>query len=45
MTNVIDKHDLTPDQQAMLAIWQQHTHAEFGLNALHNLIRARGELQ
>ena len=22
---------LTPDQRAMLAIWQQHTHAEFGL--------------
>ena len=23
MTNVIDKHDLTRDQQAMLAIWQR----------------------
>jgi carboxymethylenebutenolidase len=31
MTNVIDKHYLTPDQQAMLAIWQQHTYAEFVL--------------
>lgn len=31
MTNVIDKHNLTPDQQAMLAIWQQHTYAEFVL--------------
>jgi len=24
--------DLTPDQQTMLATWQQHTHAEFMLN-------------
>ena len=24
-------HKLTPDQQAMLAAWQQHTHAEFVL--------------
>jgi hypothetical protein len=31
MTDVIDKHNLTPDQQAMLAIWQQHAHAEFVL--------------
>jgi carboxymethylenebutenolidase len=32
MTNVIDKHNnLTPDQQAMLAVWQQHTYAEFVL--------------
>ena len=31
MSNVIDKHNLTPDQQAMLAVWQQHTYAEFVL--------------
>ena len=31
MTNVIDKPNLTPDQQAMLATWQQHAHAEFVL--------------
>jgi carboxymethylenebutenolidase len=31
MTNVIDKHNLTHGQQAMLAIWQQHAHAEFVL--------------
>jgi carboxymethylenebutenolidase len=24
-------HKLTPDQQAMLAAWQQHTYAEFVL--------------
>jgi carboxymethylenebutenolidase len=31
MTNVIDKLSLTHDQQAMLATWQQHAHAEFVL--------------
>jgi len=31
MTNVIDKPNLTSDQQAMLATWQQHAHAEFVL--------------
>jgi carboxymethylenebutenolidase len=31
MTDVIDKHNLTPDQQTMLAVWQQHAHAEFVL--------------
>ncbi len=31
MTNVIDKPNLTPDQQAMLATWQQHAYAEFVL--------------
>ena len=24
-------HNPMPDQQAMLAVWQQHTHAEFVL--------------
>src|SRR5215813_7487485 len=31
MTDVIDKPNLTPDQRAMLAVWQQHAHAEFVL--------------
>ena len=31
MTNVIDKHNLTPDQQAMLGAWQRHAYAEFVL--------------
>ena len=31
MTEVIDRHNLTPDQQAMLSTWQQHTYAEFVL--------------
>jgi carboxymethylenebutenolidase len=31
MTDVIDKPNLTPDQQAMLSTWQQHAHAEFVL--------------
>jgi carboxymethylenebutenolidase len=31
MTDVIDKTNLRPDQQAMLSTWQQHAHAEFVL--------------
>ncbi len=31
MIDVMEKYSLTPDQQAMLAIWQQHTYAEFVL--------------
>jgi len=31
MTDAIDKHNLTPDQQAMLGAWQQHAYAEFVL--------------
>jgi carboxymethylenebutenolidase len=31
MTDVIDKPNLKPDQQAMLSTWQQHAHAEFVL--------------
>src|ERR1700738_3370773 len=31
MTDPIDKHNLTPDQQAMLGAWQQHAYAEFVL--------------
>jgi carboxymethylenebutenolidase len=31
MTDVIDMRNLTPDQQDMLTIWQQHAHAEFVL--------------
>jgi carboxymethylenebutenolidase len=29
MTDAIDNCSLTPDQQTMLAVWQQHTYAEF----------------
>jgi carboxymethylenebutenolidase len=31
MTDMIDKHNLRPDQQTMLAVWQQHAYAEFVL--------------
>jgi carboxymethylenebutenolidase len=31
MTDAIDKHNLTPDQQAMLGAWQRHAYAEFVL--------------
>jgi carboxymethylenebutenolidase len=31
MTDLVDVPNLTPKQQAMLAVWQQHTYAEFAL--------------